>query len=235
MSIIFYYFIILTYGLQWPGRFKLDKLHRATSYNVYRGTTSGTHGTTVATGGSGTSYTDSTITNGTSYYYVVTAVNSYGESGNSNEASATPSSGGGGTYAEQWDFNGSGDTGSRLLTHDLTGSTSGGSLNLTATGTDPYMISPDNLGFSASNNHIYIRMENNTSDTGGQIFFTTTSDTSMDETKSVHFSTNTNSAYTVYDVDMSSNTHWTGTIKQIRFDPSGSSGTIEIDYIHMGT
>src|SRR5262249_15744082 len=36
------------------------------------------------------SYTDTGLTNGTTYYYVVTAVNGAGESGNSNEANATP-------------------------------------------------------------------------------------------------------------------------------------------------
>lgn len=37
-----------------------------------------------------TSYVDTTVTNGTTYYYVVTALCVDGESANSNEASATP-------------------------------------------------------------------------------------------------------------------------------------------------
>ena len=66
----------------------------ATSYNVKRGTASGGPYTTVGTATSG-AYTDSGLTNGTAYYYVVTAVNTAGESGNSNQATATPSAGGG--------------------------------------------------------------------------------------------------------------------------------------------
>ncbi|MEA4848951.1 MAG: kelch repeat-containing protein [Clostridiaceae bacterium] len=62
----------------------------ATSYNVYRSTTSGGTYTQLATGVTGTAYTDSTVTNGTTYYYVVTAVFSGEESSYSNEASATP-------------------------------------------------------------------------------------------------------------------------------------------------
>ena len=59
-------------------------------YNVYRSTTSGT-GYTKLTGSlvSAVSYTDSTVVNGTTYYYVTTAVDSSGnESTNSNEAVA---------------------------------------------------------------------------------------------------------------------------------------------------
>ncbi len=62
----------------------------ATSYNVKRSTTSGGPYTTV---GSPTTpgYTNTGLTNGTTYYYVVTAVNGSGESGNSSQVSATPS------------------------------------------------------------------------------------------------------------------------------------------------
>lgn len=61
----------------------------ATSYNVKRAAVSGGPYTTVASP-AGATYTDTTVTNGTTYYYVVTAVNTIGESPNSNQVSATP-------------------------------------------------------------------------------------------------------------------------------------------------
>ena len=61
----------------------------ATSYNVYRGTSSG--GETLLTSGlTATGYTDTGLTNGTTYFYQVAAVNSVGTSAKSSEASATP-------------------------------------------------------------------------------------------------------------------------------------------------
>ncbi|RKP53165.1 cellulose 1,4-beta-cellobiosidase [Cohnella endophytica] len=65
----------------------------ATSYTVKRATTSGGPYTNVATGVTATSYTNTGLTNGTTYYYVVSASNSAGESANSTQASATPSAG----------------------------------------------------------------------------------------------------------------------------------------------
>ena len=63
----------------------------ATSYNVYRGTAAGAEGTTpIMTGVTGKTFLDNTVTNGTTYYYEITAVTSSGETGKSNEASATP-------------------------------------------------------------------------------------------------------------------------------------------------
>jgi hypothetical protein len=62
----------------------------ATSYNVKRSTTSGGPYTTIATGVTSTSFTNTGLTNGTTFFYVVSAVNAAGESGNSNQASATP-------------------------------------------------------------------------------------------------------------------------------------------------
>jgi fibronectin type 3 domain-containing protein len=72
----------------------------ALSYNVYRGTAAGGEGLTpLATGVTTTTFTDSGLTNGTTYFYTVTAVNANinhvpalpSESAPSAEASATPS------------------------------------------------------------------------------------------------------------------------------------------------
>ena len=60
----------------------------ATSYDIYRGTSSGGE-TLLASGVTGTSFTDSGLTNGTTYYYEVAAVNSGGQSSKSSEVAAT--------------------------------------------------------------------------------------------------------------------------------------------------
>jgi alpha-L-fucosidase len=62
----------------------------AASYTVQRATNTGGPYTNVATGLTGTSYTDTTATDGTTYYYIVTATNSVGSSGSSAEANALP-------------------------------------------------------------------------------------------------------------------------------------------------
>jgi fibronectin type 3 domain-containing protein len=61
----------------------------ASSYNIYRATASGAE-VLVASGVSANSFTDTDLTNGTTYFYQVTAVNAGGESGRSAEVSATP-------------------------------------------------------------------------------------------------------------------------------------------------
>lgn len=61
----------------------------ATGYNVKRSLTAGGPYATIASGVTATTYTDSAVTRGTSYYYVVSAQNSDGESYNSSEASTS--------------------------------------------------------------------------------------------------------------------------------------------------
>jgi fibronectin type 3 domain-containing protein len=62
----------------------------ATSYHVKRATQSGGPYAQIAAP-TATNFADTSVTNSTKYFYVVLAVNSAGESANSNEASATPS------------------------------------------------------------------------------------------------------------------------------------------------
>jgi cellulose 1,4-beta-cellobiosidase len=62
----------------------------AASYTVKRSAAAGGPYATVASGLTAASYTDTGLANGTTYHYVVSAVNTGGESPNSGEASATP-------------------------------------------------------------------------------------------------------------------------------------------------
>ncbi|HLP75983.1 MAG TPA: carbohydrate-binding protein, partial [Candidatus Paceibacterota bacterium] len=62
----------------------------ATSYNVYRSTTNGGPYIIENSGLTLTNYTDTNVVGRTTYYYVVTALNAGGESGNSVQASVTP-------------------------------------------------------------------------------------------------------------------------------------------------
>lgn len=71
-----------------------NEVSGATSYNIYWSTTPGvTKSTGQKIPGVTSSYTHTGLTNGTTYYYVVTAVNSTGESAESSEVSAVPTGG----------------------------------------------------------------------------------------------------------------------------------------------
>ena len=70
-------------ALQWSPSFG------ATSYNLKRSTTSG-GSYTVIVSQAGTSYTDVLVTNGTTYYYVVSALNGSAEGSNSTQVSVVP-------------------------------------------------------------------------------------------------------------------------------------------------
>lgn len=74
---------ILKVDLIWPA------VSGATGYNLKRSITPGGPYELIGTT-SNSSYTDTNVANGTTYYYIVTALNTTGESAPSNEASATP-------------------------------------------------------------------------------------------------------------------------------------------------
>jgi hypothetical protein len=62
----------------------------ANSYMIGRSTTTGGPYTDIATGVTATTYLDTGLINGATYYYVVAATNAYGLSSNSAEVNATP-------------------------------------------------------------------------------------------------------------------------------------------------
>ena len=80
--------LVATAGYK-SARLKWNPATNATSYNVKRANISG--GPYSAMGSSTTTnYVDGGLTNGTTYYYVVSALNGAGESANSTETNATP-------------------------------------------------------------------------------------------------------------------------------------------------
>ena len=64
----------------------------ATGYNVIRSTVSGSNYVTIMNNTAATSYNDTGVTNWTTYYYVVSALNAGGEGPNSIQAVAMPQS-----------------------------------------------------------------------------------------------------------------------------------------------
>ncbi|THF84439.1 right-handed parallel beta-helix repeat-containing protein [Cohnella fermenti] len=137
-------------------------------------------------------------------------------------------------YGLQWDFAAAGNLENWTMASQISGTVSGGVLTLTSSGSDPYIVSADNLNSPASNRYLRIRLKNNTNDPMAQLFFTTTTDTAWSSSKSITFATKENaSGYMTYVVDLSVNPNWTGTIKQLRFDPISKSGTMNVDFIQV--
>jgi hypothetical protein len=76
--------------LTWTPASSSDPNYPVTGQNVYRGSAlGGPYAKIAGVGATATTYSDTNVTAGSTYYYVTAGVNSAGESGYSNEASAT--------------------------------------------------------------------------------------------------------------------------------------------------
>ncbi|TXN29494.1 hypothetical protein [Lacisediminihabitans profunda] len=138
------------------------------------------------------------------------------------------------SQAYNWGFNGGQEQGWTI--NGATATTATGSdfnaLNLTSTGIDPQIVSPDQVHLNAAAaTTVTVRMSNATSNTVGKIYFTTPASPTASESMSVSFAVAPNSGYTTYTVNMASNGLWTGEIKQLRVDPIETTGAIDIDSI----
>jgi hypothetical protein len=107
------------------------------------------------------------------------------------------------------------------------------SLSATATGSDPYMVSPY-LGVGAAEFHqIEIRMRARSASEAAEVFFITDKDPNWNGEKSRLFSTINDGEYHVYTIDMSTVSTWQNQILQLRLDPMNSPGDFEIDYLRV--
>jgi fibronectin type 3 domain-containing protein len=122
----------------------------ATGYNVKRATTSGGPYTQLAAPSSN-GYTDSSVTNGTTYYYVVSAFNSTGESANSAQVSAMPQAP---SVAPAAPTNLTATTGNAVVTLAWTASTGATGYNVkrATTSGGPYtqLAAPSSTGYTDS-------------------------------------------------------------------------------------
>jgi len=112
-----------------------------------------------------------------------------------------------------------------------------GSIAGTITGNDSQLFSPDHLGTPITANTLRVRIKNGTSATTGRVSFITDADGTYDTTKSKTFTMTARSGYAFKDIDMSTVRGWTGTLRQIRVDPSDdagvTSGTFDIDRVQI--
>jgi RHS repeat-associated protein len=100
-------------------------------------------------------------------------------------------------------------------------------------GSDPKIFSPTGLNLNITNNKVIkIRYKNTTSATLAQLFFMTDSDVGFTAEKVITFTPTANSGYIEY--TLNGPAAWTGTLTRLRFDPAGTSGSFNVDYIRIG-
>jgi hypothetical protein len=120
--------------------------------------------------------------------------------------------------------------------NNLTATVNSGIATFAITGSDPFIHSANNLNIPAAlYNYVVIRMQNQTGASTAELFWTTTTDGAFNGTKRVGIPivpNDTKQRY--YIVDMSTNPHWTGLLKQLRLDPTiASSGTVHLDFLKL--
>ncbi|MDI6782494.1 MAG: hypothetical protein QME64_00160 [bacterium] len=107
-----------------------------------------------------------------------------------------------------------------------------GILETTATGKDPYLISPEVEINATRYRYLIIRMKISAG-TKSAVYFRTASSPGWHEDKRIDFSINPDNQFHIYCIPAYEVATWTGTVIQFRLDPNqtGEQARIAIDYI----
>lgn len=133
--------------------------------------------------------------------------------------------------AIEWEFN---SLSSWSLNPRLTGYSNSSVAYLNISGTDPYMTYINPVCINASvYKYLKIRVKNKTNGVAAALYFQNDVTNSM-KAASISLSPS-DSELKSYIIDLSNNPDWVGNISKIRFDPPGSGGAFEIDYIKISS
>jgi hypothetical protein len=110
-----------------------------------------------------------------------------------------------------------------------------GKLEISSSGSQPTIVSPDNLNIPASKfPKLKVRMKNSSAQTSATLAFTTEADPTFDDAKSVTVDDVLSSPeYTDYYFYLADIVGWTGTLRQLRLTPIGGAGDVSIDSIAL--
>lgn len=132
----------------------------------------------------------------------------------------------------RWTFSIDGDAEGWTANGVSGSSVTGGDFVITSAGNDPRIESPDNLALDLTGiSKVFVHARNGSANDTGAVFFQT--DDSPDYVGNrVEFPIVPNDAgYTTYEVDMSADPDWKGTLKRLRIDlPQGASAGSEIRF-----
>lgn len=105
---------------------------------------------------------------------------------------------------------------------------------------DPYIVSPDNLGYDVTGmRYVGVKYKNDTGRTSAKIYFRNAGVEKFSDDRAVSATVaQYDTERRLYVFDMQKNSYWTGIITQLRFDPIDNAdnafGTFDIDYIYIG-
>jgi arylsulfatase A-like enzyme len=127
----------------------------------------------------------------------------------------------------QWHFD---DLNHWTLNDRLTGTVNNGVARLTISGEDPFMNYSGTICIdSETSRYIRFKAKNNTNGNNATIYYKN-SVTNAWNFKSIPITTD-DAELKSYTTEMTGDPNWTGTINTLRFDPPGSEGTMELDYL----